>query len=340
MKIAHIINPFQASPSQDLYLAQPVTFESMRVAQRVAMLEGIEVELYAAYFAGDEDLVPPGFISTPPLERSVLDVVDEAFQIPKSFPLLQDILDRLYQATDADYLVYTNVDIALMPTFYITVAQKIEDGFDAFSITRRTISQTFSHPEQLPKMYAEIGKGHGGHDCFVFPRSHYPEYHLWDACIGAGFIGRALLFNMICNANNFYIFRKFHLTFHLGDERRGPNRDEYLKLNDYGQHNLEQVQKIIEHYRASDALARHKVIQRFIRASESMGSSLDWPMFQEKENSKKKNKKGKKQKQKNLKKKNRRRNKRGGVKINRRKMNRRERRGSAATTEATTEETT
>jgi len=38
-------------------------------------------------------------------------------------PLLSDILDRLYAATDAEYLIYTGVDIALPTVFLLNRRQ-------------------------------------------------------------------------------------------------------------------------------------------------------------------------------------------------------------------------
>ncbi|WP_204153907.1 hypothetical protein [Leptolyngbya sp. CCY15150] len=266
MKIAHIINPFKAKETQDLFLAQPITFKTMETAQRFAKDYGLEVELYAAYYPVDEEVVPSSFIKTPPLDRSVLDVAKIQFQVPRTFPLLGDILDRLYAATDADYLVYTNVDIALMPFFYTTIARFIERGFDGFAITRRTISKDYKGVDDIPLMYAEYGENHPGHDCFVFNRDVYSQYRLLDACIGALSIGQILLFNIICNAKRFRVFRGHHLTFHLGNDRvdLSETSDEYSKYQDYSDHNLYQVRQFVEYYRSIDKLANHRIIQNFL----------------------------------------------------------------------------
>ncbi len=272
MKIAHIINPFTAKETQDLYLAQPVTFKTMETAQAFAKQFGIEVELYAAYYPEDEAIVPDSFIKTPPLERSVLDVAKVQFQVPRTFPLLRDILDRLYDATDADYLIYTNVDIALMPYFYSTVVSFIQQGFDGFVITRRTISKDYRGVEDIPLMYSEYGENHPGHDCFIFQRERYSQYHLFDSCIGIVRVGQILLFNIICNAQNFRAFRGHHLTFHLGNDRRaerkkvagGQKGEYYSKFEDYEDHNLNQVHQCIEHYRSLGQLAEHPIIQNHL----------------------------------------------------------------------------
>ena len=38
LKIAHIINPAKIKKTSDLYLAQPVTFETMRIAKEFAKI--------------------------------------------------------------------------------------------------------------------------------------------------------------------------------------------------------------------------------------------------------------------------------------------------------------
>lgn len=263
MKIAHIINPFKAKESQDLYLAQPVTFESMRVSQQLAQNLGIDVELYAAFFPEDEDYVPENFIRTPPLDRSVLDVAKQEFKIPRRFPLIKEILDRLYQATSADCLIYTNVDIALMPSFYCFVHQNFLQGIDAFSITRRTLLGSYSSINDLPLMYAEYGEAHPGHDCFVFARKAYPEYHLNTTCIGVRAIGSAMIVNMASHSDAFKVFRKLHLTFHLGNDRR-YSPEAYSPFEDYLSHNIKNFEEIVAYYKSCGLLSNHKLVEHII----------------------------------------------------------------------------
>ena len=131
--IAHIVNPVIVDESSDLYIAQPVTFRTMEIARQRAK-GTVDVELFTAQYAEDRALVPAGWTATPDLTRSVMDIV--TFRHERKLPLLADILDRLYEATEAEYLIYTNVDIGLVPHFYIAVNAFIEDGADAFSIKR------------------------------------------------------------------------------------------------------------------------------------------------------------------------------------------------------------
>jgi hypothetical protein len=239
-KIAHIINPVIVEKSSDLYVAQPITFETMKIAKKNAAGQ-IEVDLFTAQYPEDRVLIPDEFQATADLERSVLDL--GSFQKKRKLPLLADILDRLYEASDAEYFIFTNVDIAVLPHFYITVEAFIAANLDAFAINRRTISAEYHKLSEIPLMYAEMGKKHEGHDCFVFRRDVYPKYHLGAVCIGIPWVGRVLLWNLVCHAKNFQEFKKTHLTFHLGPGNDGAWQGQ--ELSDYRAHNISEAQKVI-----------------------------------------------------------------------------------------------
>lgn len=253
IKLAHIVNPVAVGEGSDLFIAQPVTFESMRIARAFAD-NVIDVDLYCAFYPEDESLVPDDFIRTIPLDRTILDLRE--FNKKRKLPLVADILGRLYKASNADYFVYTNVDIAVMPYFYKTIADIIDRGIDAFVINRRTITPGFSGVSDIHLMYAEIGDTHLGYDCFVFRRSKYPEYKLGNTCVGVKWVGKAIIANMICNAENFELFASQHLTFHLGNDRQWENRE----FNDYEEHNRKELSYILDHYEGDSALS-HKIIR-------------------------------------------------------------------------------
>jgi hypothetical protein len=122
-------------------------------------------------------------------------------------------------ASDADYLIYTNIDIGLWPDFYLEIARRIEDGYDAFMIGRRTLGTEYTAPEDLDKILAQEGTPHFGFSCFVFPRDHYPRYCLEETCIGLQPVGVTLAVNLIQRASRFEFFARDRLTFHLGDDR-------------------------------------------------------------------------------------------------------------------------
>jgi hypothetical protein len=231
LSVAHIVNPVAAPGTSDLKIGQPVTIESMRVARRLAEEQVLVRQLVTCY---PEDLAaaPGDFEKTAMLDRSVLDF--GSFANPRKLPLLVDVLDRLYKASDgADYLIYTNMDIALMPSFYLTVAGLVEAGTDAFTINRRTITNRYQAPSDLPLLYAEIGRPHPGRDCFVFPRQAYPRYRLGRVCLGAWGVDYSLVLNLAAFAQRFREFTDLHATFHIGRERvwRHPQFAEFKAFN-------------------------------------------------------------------------------------------------------------
>ena len=228
IKLAHIINPVNAPEGSELNRVQPVTFESIRRAKAFADT-GIAVELYAVAYQEDLPAMPESFERLDDLDRSVLDY--STFTKKKKLPLIGDILRRLYDWTDSEWLIYTNADICLMPQFYSTVSAMIAEGHDAMLITRRRISKKYDSIAQLPMMYSELGGPHPGYDCFVFHRSLLDSFILDHICIGVPFIEVTLLHNFIAFAKNLKHVDDLHLTFHIGMEVMPPIDQEYYVYN-------------------------------------------------------------------------------------------------------------
>lgn len=188
------------------------------------------IQLMSANTEADASAVPEGFSATRFLDRDVSDL--EKFSKPRPFPILKDILDRLYDESDAEYLIFTNVDISVQPNFYSRIVEMIEAGHDAFIINRRRIPAKFTSVDELELMYAEKGKKHPGFDCFVFHRDLYPKFSLAEVCTGVPFIGITLAQNLFCLAKNPKVFTEEHLTFHIGMEIfKGRAPKEYLSFN-------------------------------------------------------------------------------------------------------------
>ncbi len=237
MKFAHVINPVKVGTNSDLFIAQPVTFETQKIAKESAI--NAEVELFSINYPEDDEIVPSHYQRLPHLERSILDVA--AFEEKRKLPVLADILQRLYDATDAEYLIYTNVDIALQPNFYDKAAEFVEAGYNGIVINRRTINDRFRSVDEIPEMHKDKGKKHPGYDCFIFPREHFPDYLLGTACIGSNWIGRVLIANLMAHSDNFCVFTDEHLTFHIGDDLSWRRKS----LDDYHMHNEVQLFEIL-----------------------------------------------------------------------------------------------
>jgi hypothetical protein len=260
-RIAHIVHPGEVPPESDLRVAQPVTFESMRIAQAFARGR-VDVSLFAVKHADESPAWPAGFARLPDLERTVCDVA--SFEKERKFALVDDILGRLAAGTDADYLIYTNVDIALQPYFYTAVSDIIDTGVDAFSINRRSISDVFTTPLELNQMYAEVGQGHPGHDCFVFKRQAYARFCLGQTSIGCNWIGRVMLTNLMCTSPTFESFTDLHLTFHIGDAMAWRTQER----QDYDAHNNKQLMQTIQHFKQRGQLAALPLMQMFAADAE------------------------------------------------------------------------
>ncbi|MFT4544643.1 MAG: hypothetical protein ACI9EQ_001103 [Bacteroidia bacterium] len=227
--IAHIVNLFQPDEASDLKLAQEVTITSMIRAKNF-INNPYSIQLLSAQTETDISVVPKEFKATKYLARDVTDV--QPFSKQLALPLITDILDRVFSESEAEYLVFTNVDIGLQPDFYQRISAFINDGHDAFIINRRRIPEKFSSVNQLDEMLAEKGKKHPGFDCFVFHRDLYPKFRLAKICIGVPFIGITLAQNLFCFAKNPKVFTDEHLTFHIGMELfKGRAAKEYFNYN-------------------------------------------------------------------------------------------------------------
>ncbi len=211
MKIGHIINPVNIGESSDLYLAQPVTFESMLRAKNYSKFSA-DITQYIIGYEEDVTIFPEKFSPLPLLTKSVMDF--GSFKKSRKLPLIKDILFSLNQETDLDYIIYTNVDIAVMPYFYDYIIDKIKTGSDSLIINRRVIKET----ENLNFMFAEVGDAHPGYDCFVFKKEQLPNFILGSVCIGANWIGRAMIANLLVHSKKLEIITDAHLTFHIGED--------------------------------------------------------------------------------------------------------------------------
>lgn len=228
LKIAHIINPVKVKEPADLYYAQPITFETMRIAKEFAA-DKVDVELLSVQYPEDHGIIPGFFKKLPDLQRSVLDV--NSFSKQRKLPLIKDILHKLYHSTDSEYLIYTNADIAVMPQFYLALNDMISGGLDAFIINRRRVSQRFKSVSDIPLMWSEIGDTHPGFDCFVFHRNLFPKLILENVCIGVPFLEAAMAYNLFALSSNFNLFTHLHLTVHIGMEVMPRHDRQYHQFN-------------------------------------------------------------------------------------------------------------
>jgi len=226
--IGHLINPVRVPVAEELVHTQPLTFESMRRA--AAQAEAVaQVDLLTAQYPEDHEVIPQFFRRTPDLERSVADL--HHFTVRRKLPLIADLVARLYHGSSAPYLIYTNVDIILHPSFYVEVAARIRSGLDAFIINRRRVPAHYRSVEDLPEICQLRGARHSGFDCFVFHRSLYPKFRMGYVCVGIPFIEMIFSQNLFCHARRCVLFDRDYLTFHVGMEIFKKRDPEYLHFN-------------------------------------------------------------------------------------------------------------
>jgi len=246
IRIAHIINPINAEENHPsyLYYAQPVTFESFRNAKKYIddlNLPDVEVELITAQYPEDRDSIPEFFTKTPDLEKSCLDYYNFSKK-QRKLPLIRDILYKLYDNSDAEYLIYSNVDISLKPNFYKYVYDRIKEGYDGLTICRWDVDKGDSHGRytvnDMEKLYKLTGRVMPGFDCFVMHRDILSKLHLGYIFIGYPPIGRVLWFGIQNKAKKSkYVPSSENLTFHLGiDKPWGNSASEYYRVNMVEEH--------------------------------------------------------------------------------------------------------
>lgn len=123
------------------------------------------------------------------------------------------------------------MDIALMPHFYDAVFALIEKEHDALVINRRRLSHHYSKVEELPLMYADLGKSHPGFDCFVFKSSLLEKFILDEICVGISFLEATLVHNIFSLAENPLYVPDGHYTFHIGMDVLVPRNNEFYRHN-------------------------------------------------------------------------------------------------------------
>ena len=228
MKIAHIINPIKVSENFDLLRAQSITIESMEIAKKFSKFKD-DIILCSTQFEEDLSAVPSSFKTLSNLKKSVLDY--NANLKNKKLPLIKDILEKLRELTEAEYYIYTNIDIAVMPYFYDFIFNAISNGNDAIVINRRRLKINYLKSTSITEMYSDLGKSHPGFDCFVFHKDLLNKFILSEICIGIPFVETTLVHNIFSFAKNPIFIPDAHLTFHIGMNVLGFTKNDFYEHN-------------------------------------------------------------------------------------------------------------
>ena len=239
LKIAHIIYVTEIRERQRasyLHVAQPLTIKSMINAKEEA--EGIiDVDLVATTHLDDKIEVPEEFNWAARIKNYGWEYIDclKDVQPHKQLPRIADIVNNLYEYSDADYFIYTNLDIGVRPNFYIEIAKLIDKGYDGFSINRRDLPKEYNNllldESQTQLIYTLDGDEHPGIDCFIFKRSFVPSMNMGNVFIGFSPIGQVLMTQIAKQANKFEWFKDLILTFHIGQDSPWTGESEYYNAN-------------------------------------------------------------------------------------------------------------
>ena len=243
-RLVHIINLFDRPGDEIHNSVQQRTIQTMLDAKE--FLENDLVSHVSVHFSEDSSVVPESFSHSASLTRSVADV--SVFRQERKLPLLFDLLDKGAESAEPDdYLIYTNNDICLKPYFYKIIFGLIEAGFDALTINRRTIGDLNSYELHPELAVMETGASHPGFDCLVFRCSNYKKFIRNNACIGAGWVMRGLLYNMVAHSKRMLMLKNVDLTYHFGDDQTWDDED----YSDYSQFNEQEYVKTLQQLSAT-----------------------------------------------------------------------------------------
>ena len=210
MNYTHIINPFNGNAEH--LSVQSITFASIKNAVNYA--SKISVKICAICTKEDEKFGKEFVSSTVILDKTISDY--NPTLKGRELPTINDILMKGVEGANADYVIYSNIDIGLQENFYVVIDQMVNEGYDSFAINRRRVSDKYKSPNQLYEIYSDVGELHTGYDCFVMKKSLVKDFVLGNCCVGIPFVDSVLLFNMIAFSEKFKLFTEKHLTFHIG----------------------------------------------------------------------------------------------------------------------------
>jgi hypothetical protein len=274
----HIVYVYHDKVNQANNDILPISFNTLAQAGSYAAPD-YPVSVVIVTHREDAHLIPERFVAAPTLGRFVTDVA--RFAHPRPLPLLFDILRAgasVPTSSEPDpresgcieFIVMTNSDIHVQPTFYRVLAALIQQGYDVITVNRRTIDADSADRTYSPILMAERGKDHKGFDCFVFPSRMLEDFVKNESCCGTGGVARSLLFNLVAHARRFLMLTQAQMTFHLGDDRYWSD----AKFRDYIEFNLAQAQSVISAL-ASDP-EKAKRLRDFISSMHQAGHYANW----------------------------------------------------------------
>ena len=230
MRLLHVVNPVgEKLPQAVLVAAQRLSFQSQYIASE-ASFKGLQLEWMAVLDKRDANCVLPPFYTHRHFLRRYVGDMTEAI-LPRRLPLIGDIMQAALEV-EADFYLYTNIDICLQPHFYAFLLPYLQRGYQGLIINRRRIPKYFDWPyEALSAYSSRYGRSHPGYDCFVCSRLVAERLFFSTICVGIPFIGVSFAHNLFAHARPWRLFENEDLTFHLGMEVYNALAYAYYKHN-------------------------------------------------------------------------------------------------------------
>lgn len=227
LKIAHVINVTEINESKKssyLHIAQPVTMKTMTLAKKYAK-NRVDIELFVIKHKSENVAVDPDFKLLPDIEQYAYEFIDtlKSNNARKPLPRLSDIINPVFSNSEADYVIYTNLDIGLQPNFYLRVKELIDKGYDAITINRVDIDKFHENilldDTKIDLICSLKGLKHPGIDCVVFRREIIPKLKLNNVMIGFPPVGQVLKTQVENHSKRQVWIKNERLTFHIGQDK-------------------------------------------------------------------------------------------------------------------------
>ena len=198
ISFTHVINPFDAGNYTEHVDAQRITIESLVAARKVAQAANIRVEVLCVVFSDYVKAIDPrlGFR----VVTTNKTMVSMGARLPESalrLPLLSDILRLAHLHGRGKYLIYTNIDIALYHSSYVSIASQLLEMPQPTALIHIREQLYGTHglgSFSLQEAEARRGSGmnHPGYDCWTFPRAWVPQLRMGDLNLGTGLVAQGL----------------------------------------------------------------------------------------------------------------------------------------------------
>ena len=278
LRLLHVINPF-FTPKKHVEATQKMAMASIESARAwMDYMDPLGVQVDVVVIELDDgkysNLLRPATFkrATQRLKATVMDLINQT-SFSRNFsssarrhrlPLLKDILlSGLQEASNSssgkpyDHLIFTNMDINVMPSFYAIVA-KLLTCHKTFFINRVEIPDTkianparfhlgqgapiVSEPINLQSIASaydltlQFGQNHPGYDCFVAPTYLVQRiaYKVGQVFIGYPPCGAILAEAAKLVDRQCITARKIPVTFHVGSrngEWEGREAENFIQLN-------------------------------------------------------------------------------------------------------------